>query len=110
VRKNTKEVFHAWLRQRRYAKHRAIWTNGFDIYSYDTCIVAWGGSLTNPDICPAVFNTTSYSRTTSRHQRSLLELLHIYYPYPLEFVDYIPRGTTGPDLWDFCHSPGVPSP
>lgn len=83
MRKNTREVFIAWLNHRTHKSNGSIWTDGEKIFSYKTILVQ--------KIDGEVYlNRTKYSPTTSNHQNGLAVLLTKI--NPIEIVD-IPRGT-----------------
>ena len=74
MRKNTKNVFNAWLNNRSERKQKSIWTDGKNIYSYNTIIIQM-------DIAGYyVMNMQRYSCTTSNHQNSLRIMIHHHYP------------------------------
>jgi hypothetical protein len=62
MRKNTVEVFNAWMNGKALNRHRSIHTNGYSIYSYGTLLVM---GHTGHGV---LFNGTKYSPTTSRQQ------------------------------------------
>jgi hypothetical protein len=78
MRKNTQEVFSAWIAGKESRKESSIWTDGEMIYSYDIPILR--------DNCPPEFRPGSglwldvikYSRTTSTHQNGLRALLETH--------------------------------
>lgn len=98
MRKNTREVFHSWRKNRKRKFCVSIWTDGFRIFSYGTILLE-----KKKDVI--YFNTTKYSPTTSNHQGSLLYLLNITYilnkedcpsiygHYKLKVYDDLPRST-----------------
>lgn len=72
MRKNIQEVYRAW-RNGRSKGGESCSSNGHEIYSYATCLVAVyrGGS----EVPVVILNTTSYSVTTSGQQSALRFLL-----------------------------------
>lgn len=73
MRKNTQEVMEAWNNNEAAKPCRAIWTDGWHVYSYDTCIVAFpdeGSECNEP-----VVNVAKYSPTTTQHQRGAEQYL-----------------------------------
>ena len=69
MRKNTLEVFEAWVQGEECKRSRSIWTNGARVYSYGTVLIdrTEDGEL--------IFNATKYSVTTSRQQNELRYLM-----------------------------------
>lgn len=65
MRVNTRKVIDAWLADREYHKSNSLWTNGREIYSYNTCIVFAGP---NNEL---YFNATKYSHTTTIYQNQI---------------------------------------
>jgi hypothetical protein len=75
MRKNTRQVIEAFRKGVSKRPCDAIWTDGEDIYSYDTCLVARVRSKVGPQVL--VYNLTQYSITTTIHQNALYgELIH----------------------------------
>lgn len=69
MRKNTKNVFNAWMNRRSEKKQNSIWTDGVHIYSYNVPIVERlpdGGYMVDVD---------QYSVTTSVHQNATRHLM-----------------------------------
>lgn len=99
MRKNTREVFRAWSEGRAKQAAPSIWTDGENIYSYGTCIVAripakfLEGYYGHGD--RYAMNVTSYSTTTSTHQNALRDVL--YRPAQV-LVDYMPQGVKAEQL------------
>jgi len=85
MRKNTAEVFKAWIEGRTLNRHRSISTNGDHIYSYGTILVD-----RRPDGTP-ILNETRYSVTTSRQQGDLRYLMSLHGIEPVK-VDGAPIG------------------
>lgn len=76
MRKNTENVFNAWMNGRSEKKQKSVWTDGVAIYSYNTLI------LFNNQDGALVFNNRKYSVTTSNHQNSIKRMCaerHIEY-------------------------------
>jgi hypothetical protein len=70
MRKNTRAVVEAFQARKPLKACRSIWTDGQNIFSYDTCLVA-----RSPHTGHLTINTTKYSPTTSRHQSGIALLL-----------------------------------
>jgi hypothetical protein len=66
MRKNTQRVLDAWQQGKSAHPSAAIWTDGENIWSYDTCILA-----TDLATGRRVMNRTKYSVTTSGHQNTI---------------------------------------
>lgn len=66
MRKNCRDVLEAWKVRKRHRAYPSIWTDGYSIFSYNTCLYTRG---TDGRV---IRNATKYSRTTSTHQHSLL--------------------------------------
>lgn len=68
MRKNTKTVLDKFNTDTafHFSNRPSIWTNGDQIYSYQTCIVERVA-----DDC-VIVNMTKYSQTTTIHQNALL--------------------------------------
>lgn len=86
MRKNTQQVFDAFLHKREHRKAEAIWTNGDHIWSYATALL-----LRLPEHGTYALNVTRYSPTTSRHQSGLRTLLRRIGATVVE-VDEVPIG------------------
>lgn len=71
MRKNTVEVFKAWIRGQSCRKAKSIWTVGGVIYSYNTPIAKFSDAS---DI-QATVNMQRYSNTTTVHQRGIVALM-----------------------------------
>lgn len=69
MRKNTQAVLSAFVNRKALNKAQSIWCTQDAIYSYGTCIAF----RVSEDL--VIVNVTVYSRTTTRHQRSILEWL-----------------------------------
>ncbi len=69
MRKNCRETVRHWLLEKPSApaqQGKSIWTDGRNIYSYQTCLVTrspWAGTM--------ILNRTRYSQTTTVHQNAL---------------------------------------
>ena len=71
MRKNTSTVLEAWERNAPKGKEGdSIWTDGENIFSYRTCLVAPADFL-DPIHAPFILNRTKYSTTTTQKQNSL---------------------------------------
>jgi hypothetical protein len=78
MRKNTLEVFGAWMQGRERKRGRmSIWTDGETVYSYGTAL------LTRTEDGELIFNATKYSVTTSCQQNNLRELMEENYLHPV---------------------------
>lgn len=64
----------------------SFWTDGSNVYSYDTCIGCWLGDT-------FVLNVTKYSATTANKQRALEWEMAQGNCVPLWRVDNVERGT-----------------
>lgn len=65
MRKNTAEVMEAWNFYKTKGKRGdSIWTDGNNVFSYDTCILTYGPN-------GGRLNTTKYSVTTTTHQNGI---------------------------------------
>lgn len=76
MRKNTKNVFNAWVKGHSEKKQNSIWTDGYKIYSYNTPILQYN------DSGAIVIDMSKYSRTTTNHQNSIRRMCqetHIEY-------------------------------
>lgn len=76
MRKNTKNVFNAWVKGHSEKKQKSIWTDGYKIYSYKMPILQYN------DAGAIVIDMTKYSRTTTNHQNSIRRMcqeMHIEY-------------------------------
>lgn len=69
MRVNTQNVFKAWMDAKKCKKARSLWTDGSVIYSYSTAIARMNSDGR------VVFNTNTYSKTTTTHQNGLRVLL-----------------------------------
>lgn len=67
MRKNTENVFNAWLMGRSEKSQKSVWTDGVHIYSYNTLILVTPDDVNDP----YRFNTNRYSVTTSCQQRGI---------------------------------------
>jgi hypothetical protein len=93
MRKNTVQVFGAWLKGDENRKQNSIWTDGDTIYSYGTAIATHGDNLGE-----VFMNRTKYSNTTSQHQNNLAVL----FPregYEILELNGLPIGTKGDTLF-----------
>lgn len=93
MRKNTLQVFEAWLKGGENRKQNSIWTDGDTIYSYGTALATFGDNLNE-----VYLNRTKYSNTTSTHQNGLAYLLHRE-GYEVQEIDGLPIGTKGTQLF-----------
>lgn len=104
MKQNTIQVFRAWQRGIQNEKQDSIWTDGYDIYSYDTAIVtrvATSDRVRSPltDATDwVILNRTKYSKTTTTHQNALAVLLdqEQFKAYQVEGVS---EGTQAVALW-----------
>ena len=72
MRKNTQNVFNAWMNGRSEKKQKSVWTDSIHIYSYHTKILF----TANPDCeVPYRINMYKYSVTTTVQQRGIKALL-----------------------------------
>lgn len=69
MRVSTKKTFNAWVSGQSYRKAgpngAAIWTDGINIYSYNTLIAKCIADKV------VLFNDSRYSKTTTTHQNGL---------------------------------------
>lgn len=65
MRKNTQNVFNAWLNGRSEKGQDSVWTDGSTIYSYNTPILWYNENQA------VVINNQRYSVTTTVHQRGI---------------------------------------
>lgn len=86
MRVNTRRTLEAWRKGKRLRFCDSIWTDGWSIYSYGTCLVTW----LNSDDDAVIFNNTKYSMTTSIHQGALRGAL----TGKIWAVDNLPRGVS----------------
>lgn len=86
MRKNTKEVFQAWVQGKKRQRSRSIWTDGGTIYSYGTALLTRINEEGRGD-CELIFNATKYSVTTSCQQNDLRELMEENYLHPVTVDD-----------------------
>lgn len=75
MRKNTERVFRAWIEDRPDIKDRSIWTDGRNVYSYGTCIIAVVNDSPERKAVQVVLNTTKYNHTTSTQVSGLRGML-----------------------------------
>ena len=95
MRKNTNEVFRAWMYGRSKGKPGAsIWTDGDAIYSYRTCIATRDAGR----LARAVLNRTPYSITTTIHQNGLASAMPTW--MKVRYVENLPLGASRRDLID----------
>lgn len=92
MRKNTFTIMEAWNFDRAKGKAGdSIWTDGQNVYSYQTCILVYGPN-------GSILNVGKYSRTTSTHQNGVKEWLANAAMKVTEVGRTFPRGTTSADL------------
>ncbi len=79
MRKNCKEVMHAWSVGKRKRSTDSIWTENNTVYSYRTAIAE---RRYDAIVGKWVFylNMTKYSVTTSIHQNAIYAMLFRLYP------------------------------
>ena len=94
MRKRHLEIFEDWGKFRANTKYDSVWTDGYSIYSYTTCILAY----TDDD--DFIFNATKYTHTTTEIQNNLLNYIHAeLFPYPPSAtVCNAPKGITAEEL------------
>ena len=88
MRKNVSQVLDAW-ESGRSLKTPSVWTDGKNIYSYDTIILR--GATHDGEPRPHTLNATKYSATTSR-QQSEIRLYFALQGHELPEVTGIPMG------------------
>jgi len=89
VRKNTEQVIRAWEHDRPERSSASIWTDGHNIWSYQTPIAV--EVLKENGEIGLVMNVTRYSPTTSEQQSAIRAELASYI---VRTVDGMPRGDT----------------
>lgn len=67
MRKNTEKVIRAWENDRPERSSASIWTDGANIWSYQTCILA----AIERNEPASVLNVTRYSATTKLQQNAI---------------------------------------
>ena len=85
MRKNTREVFDAWMNGIANCGQDSIWTDGERIFSYQTILVE--RTPRGP-----VVNVTKYSQTTSTHQNAIRAAFNARNILPVDFIDNVSRG------------------
>ena len=95
MRKNTERLLDAWHQGRSDRGSESIWTDGENIWSYDTCILARQDE-NSPATNPYVLNMTKYSPTTSQHQNAIHETVPTH--TGLAIVSGVMRGARPADL------------
>lgn len=101
MRKNCQAVMDAWNNNEKEGKPgSAIWTDGYHVYSYQTCVVAWNESGDPLDF--AILNRTKYSVTTSGHQTAIAAYLAQHFG-GAEVLEGLPFGVTPPEVIDSYH-------
>lgn len=94
MRKNTMQVYEAWLKGGENRKQNSIWTDGDTIYSYGTAIATHGDYLNE-----VYLNRTRYSNTTTQHQNGLAVLLNRN-GYEVHELDGLPIGIKGDKFFE----------
>ena len=94
MRKNTLEVFNAWLNGKENRKQESIWTDGTYLWSYKTAVAY------SSEPCECVWlNVTKYSKTTTNHVNSL-RVLFERNGFEVDPVDNLWRGVLPLELQD----------
>lgn len=78
MRKNARAALKSWWGDRPNKRAKSIWSDGENLWSYDTCLVTWLVSgwpeddpSTEERYEAVIINRSRYSVTTSAHQTAI---------------------------------------